>query len=314
MPLLVGQKSTSWLIEAKVSLLTSLPQPVTVKLSLPPAARDENIGQEAGSLGFGYVLDTTGPGVKAVWSAQQPAEGSHSLYFRVRFPERFRTGGSGIESLGPVPVASPPGLSGSVEKAARGIIARSRAASSDADTFFTHLLLQLSAESTAQENLLLRRHYEKVEHSRAEDLLVVMGIDLLEMAGIPARLAHGVKLDVREPQEAIPLIEYCDGRTWKVKNPAQPNVSLRSDNICVWKRGGGALLEVQGGDKSKVIFTVVKDMISLKQMQELNKELKDKNDIETGEQEQKEIDQLNARHNHADDEEAPQEGDESPPF
>lgn len=30
--------------------------------------------------------------------------------------------------------------------------------------------------------------------------------------------------------------------------------------------------------------------------------------------EQKEIDQLNARHNHADDEEAPQEGDESPPF
>ena len=268
-PLLVGQKSTSWLIEAKVSLLTSLPQPVTVKLSLPPAASDENIGQEAGSLGFGYVLDTTVPGVKAVWSAQQPAEGSHSLYFRVRFPERFRTGGSGIESLGPVPVARPPGLSGSVEKAARGIIARSRAASSDADTFFTHLLLQLSAESTAQENLLLRRHYEKVEHSRAEDLLVVMGIDLLEMAGIPARLAHGVKLDVREPQEAIPLIEYCDGRTWKVKNPAQPNVSLRSDNICVWKRGGGALLEVQGGDKSKVIFTVVKDMISLKQMQEL---------------------------------------------
>jgi hypothetical protein len=30
--------------------------------------------------------------------------------------------------------------------------------------------------------------------------------------------------------------------------------------------------------------------------------------------EQKEIDQLNARHNHADDEEAPQEGDESTPF
>lgn len=263
-PLWVGEKSTSWLVEAKVSFLAVEGQPVTVKLALPAAAADQSIGQEAGSLGFGYTKDVTLSGLKAVWSARQPSYGTHALYYRVRFPERFKTGGGGEEVNGSPPVAESPGLSGSVEKAAQELIESSRAVSADTDTFFTHLLLQIAEENSAQEVLLLRRHYEKVEKVSEDKLLIVMGIDLLKMAGIPARVAQGIRLDANlGPQLAMPLIEYCDGATWKVKNPAQPNVSLRSENIFVWNRGGPSLLEVFGGENSKVVFTVVKDEISL---------------------------------------------------
>jgi hypothetical protein len=221
-PLWVGEKSTSWLVEAKVSFLSVEKQPVTVKLSLPVAAADQSIGQEAGSLGFGYATEPSVSGLKAVWSKREIAEGPHALYYRVRFPERFKSGGGGEEVKGSPPVAESPGLSDSVEKAAQALIEASRAVSADTDTFFTHLFLQIAKDSSAQEVLLLRRHYETVEKAGGDDLLIVMGIDLLKMAGIPARLAHGIRLDANlGPQQAMPLIEYCDGATWRVKNPLQ---------------------------------------------------------------------------------------------
>lgn len=269
-PLWVGQKSASWLVEAKVSFYMPENQPVTVKLALPSTAADESMGQEAGSQIFGFTNDVGASAIKAVWSARAPGEGAHALYYRVRFPERFATGGGGEAVKGNPPVAVPPGLSGSIEKAAQVLIEKSRSVSSDTDTFFTHLFLQIAKENSAQEVLLLRRHYENEEKVSEENLLIVMGIDLLQMSGIPARRAHGIRLDPSlGPQKAMPLIEYCDGATWKVKNPVQPNVSLRGDNIFVWNRGGTPLLEVFGGDNSKVNFTVVRDLIPLQQMNNL---------------------------------------------
>lgn len=269
-PLWVGEKSTSWLVEAKVTFLVEELKPVMVKLALPAAAEDKTFGQEAGSLGFGFTSETTSSGLKAVWSSRDALRDSHALYYRVRFPERYKTGGGGMEVVGPPPVAESPGLSGPVEKAAQQLIDQSRSVSADTDTFFTHLFLQIAKENEAQEILLLRRHYENVEKVSQENLLITMGIDLLKMAGIPARLAHGVKLEPDAgSQEPMALIEYCDGATWKVKNPAQPNVSLRNDNIFVWNRGGSSLLEVFGGENSKVVFTVVKDTISLERMDNL---------------------------------------------
>lgn len=118
-PLWVSKTTTSWLVEAKVSFLSAEDQPVTIRLALPAAAADESIGQEAGSLGFGFHTDTGSSGVKAVWSARHPGDGSHALYYRVRFPENVKTGGSGEEVAGNPPVAVPPGFSGAIEKAAQ---------------------------------------------------------------------------------------------------------------------------------------------------------------------------------------------------
>ena len=266
-PLRAGEKTSTWLVEAKVSFVIAEPGSAIVSLALPSAAEDQSMGQEAGSLGYGYSTNKSEGMLRAVWSQREPNEGPQALYYRIRFPERFKTGASGVAVKGDPPVAESPGLTGPTEKAAEALIDTSRAVSADVDTFFTHLFLQIARDNSSQELLLLRRHYETVERVSGDNLLIAMGIDLLRMAGIPARLAHGIRLDdTTGAQQAMPLIEYCDGTTWRVKNPLQPSVSLRTENVFVWNRGGAPLIEVFGGENSKVVFTVVKDNLSLEAM------------------------------------------------
>jgi hypothetical protein len=130
-PLWAGEQSTSWLVEAKVSFLSAEEGPVTIKLSLPTIAEDPNVGQQAGSLGFGHFLDSSIAGLKSVWSSNRVSLDTHALYYRVRIPERYKTGGSGEQVKGPAPVAQSPGFSGSTEKAAKDLIDRSRVLSPD---------------------------------------------------------------------------------------------------------------------------------------------------------------------------------------
>jgi hypothetical protein len=272
-PLWMNQKPITWLIEAKVTFYSPEGKPSIVKLALPQSLITEAMGHEVGSSGFGFVREESSIGTKAVWSLNQPrANAAHTLYYRVRLPDQPTTGSAGIEVRGAPPVTEPPGLTGSVEQAALALIQKSRSVSGDTSTFFNHLFLELAASETAQEILLLRRHYEKEEKVTQENQLIVIGIDLLKMAGIPARLAHGIVLDADTgAQSAMPLIEYLDGATWRVKNPVSPNASLRSDNIFVWNRGGSSLLEVFGGENSRVVFTVIKEIISLEKLNQLSK-------------------------------------------
>ncbi len=271
-PLWVDQKPSTWLIEAKATFYSPDGKPAIIKLALPQVVINESIGQEVGSLGFGYHQEELSNGLKAVWSSERPqAKEAQSLYYRVRLPENANFGSAGIEVKGNPPTAESPGLTGAVEQAAMALIQKSRSVSGDNNTFFTHLFMELASDDTAQEILLLRRHYEKEENISEKNLLIVIGIDMLRMAGIPARLAHGIVLNPElGGQPAIPLIEYLDGSTWRIKNPATPNASLRSDNIFVWNRGGNALLEVFGGENSRVVFTVVKDILSLEKLNQLS--------------------------------------------
>ena len=68
---------------------------------------------------------------------------------------------------------------------------------------------QIRGGESSQEFVLVKRHYEKEFKNNA---LILMGIDLLEMAGVPARMAYGVRLDEDSgSQPPVPLVEYCDG-------------------------------------------------------------------------------------------------------
>ncbi len=114
---------------------------------------------------------------------------------------------------------------------------------------------------------MVKRHYETEAIANPN---IAMGIDLLGMAGVPARLAYGVLLNEENSgQEPFPLLEYYDGAFWKVRNPLEPSKILDGREIFVWHRGGGPLLEVNGGENSKVTFTVVKDRIPLATLTDL---------------------------------------------
>lgn len=258
-----GEQVRDWEIEAKVSFLATGKR-VKARLALP--SRKAGVGgvMEAGSLGYHYSTQREADETTALWTAEERS-GEQSLYFRIRIPEGSASGGEPIaDKLDP---ARESYLTGSVAEAAKTIIGRITSVSKDPESLFAAVYEQVFSGDGTQELSLLSRHYSKEHRDQGR---IRMGIDLLEMAGIPARVAYGVKLEPElGPQAPVPLVEYYDGAYWKVRDPMAPGAVLDAGSWFVWHRGGGPLLDLTGGESSKVVFTVVSERVPLSSLTNL---------------------------------------------
>lgn len=264
-PFWQNEKIDEWLVEAKVSFLATGKE-VKARLSLPAKAVEQDGGQESGSLGYHYDIEDDRGEYAAVWSSKDREDGQ-ALYYRVRFKKSLSSGGEPEPAFEEPEAPEVANLPGSLGTAARNIVDRAKAVSADPDSLFMALFNQINETDGSQELLLIKRHYEKEGLAKSN---LTMGIDLLGMAGVSARPAYGVKLNEDEiGQEPIPLLEYYDGAAWKVRNPMEPSTILDGREIFVWHRGGGPMLEVTGGENSKVTFTVTKNRIPLARLTDL---------------------------------------------
>jgi hypothetical protein len=268
-PFWAGESRSEWLIEAKVSFNAQEGRPVKAILAVPEVAFSEGASQEAGSLGYGFHIEPSDGGeMHAVWTARN-RKGEQALYFRLRVRDSHRVGGAWSTAGSALPVVEAPGLPGSLRGTAGAMVARARESSADNDSLFVQLFQQLKDERSSQNAVLLRRHYEE-EGGEAADVL--LGIDLLRLAGVPARPAFGLRLDEElGAQEPVRLVEYFNGFFWKVRDPDAPAEPLRLTNLFVWHRGSGPMLEVFGGERSKLWFTAVRNRIPLDRMADLRK-------------------------------------------
>jgi hypothetical protein len=268
LPLRAGELPEQWLIEAKITFIAP-PEggKVSARLALPAAAIDEGLGQEAGSVGYNYYVVKDLGEYTAVWTSEKQME-NQAIYYRVSFPRRKKSGGDPMPHPGGgFPVAENPGFSGSLEEAAKRVIQRAKSVSADPDSLCVGIFGELKAIEASQEVGLLRKRYE-AESGRSA--MTILGIDLLNLAGVPARVAYGVRLEeARGGQEVTRLVEYYDGADWKVRDPDEPASTLDPDKIFVWNRGGGPLFEVTGGEASQVAFTVIRGFIPLDDLADL---------------------------------------------
>ncbi|HEX5790005.1 MAG TPA: UUP1 family membrane protein [Luteolibacter sp.] len=261
-PFWKGQQVHDWQIEAKVSFFAT-GRKVDVRLALPAVKDPTQIGGLR-STAYEYFVEGDQGRSTAVWQANR-REDAQSLYFWTRIAE------NDVSSL--EPVAGPAVLmeaevpSGAAGQAADALVKRATSLASEPDSLFVALVSQAFMEDLPQEMALLKRHYDRQYQELGS---VMMGIDLLRMAGVPARLAYGVKL--REDigvQPPVPLIEYHDGIYWKVRDPRAASNLIDKHALFVWHRGGGPLLEVTGGDNSKVSFTVIKEPVPRSRLTDL---------------------------------------------
>lgn len=267
-----GESASEWQVEARISFVATGKR-VRVRLALPSSVLDndragvEADSLEAGSLGYHYHIENNLGEHSAVWAADNRTD-NQALYFRVRFPENSPSGGGPIPGQVQDAEIDLPTLPGSLGEAASNIVTRAKAISTDPDALLVSLFSQIKTGESSQEFVLVKRHYEKEYQN---DAILNMGIDLLGMAGVPARVAYGVRLDQEMGSQApVPLVEYFDGAYWNVRDPLEPATVLDGRSIFVWHRGGGPLLDVTGGDKSHVVFNVVKDRIPLSRLTDLS--------------------------------------------
>lgn len=260
-----GERVEEWLVEARVSFVATGGR-TKARLALPANAINAGMGQEAGSLGYSYFVEKEAGEYTAVWAAESRKE-RQALYYRVRFPTDTSGGAEPLSSSGMPKADEPVSLPGSAEEGAVALVARVKALSADPDGLVVALFEHLRSEQGSQELTLVKRHYEKAYQ---QEWLLEMGIDLLNRAGVPARVAYGVVLDAEAgPRPPVPLIEYYDGSYWRVRDPLEPATVVDGSRTFVWHRGGGPLLDVTGGKNSRVVFTVVKDRIPLERLTDL---------------------------------------------
>ena len=266
LPLRAGHQAPEWMIEAKLTFIAD-DEKVRAELSIPAAAVDEGLSPEAGSVGYNYYVEKDQGEYTAVWTSEKQSQ-NQALYYRINFLDRKKSGGEPVPHPGGgFPVPESPGFSGALEDAAKRVIQRAKAVSADPDSLFVGIFREVVAIQSSQEISLLRARYED---EAGRGALTVLGIDLLNMAGIPARVAYGVRLEeARGGQQPTRLVEYYDGAYWKVRDPDEPGSTLDPSKIFVWNRGGGPLFEVTGGESSKVTFTVTRDFIRPAEMANL---------------------------------------------
>jgi hypothetical protein len=264
-PFWEGERVDEWIVEAKVSFLAT-GREVKARLALPAIAVEQGGGQESGSLDYSYDVEKDRGEYTAFWSSG-PREEAQSLYYRVRFKQGLDSGGEPKPALAKPKPPEVPRLPGSLGAAAHSIVTRAKNVSPDPDALFVALFKQINSAETSQEYLIVKRHYEKEGGANPG---ITMGIELLGLAGVPARLAYGVMLSEENTgQSPVPLIEYYDGAFWKVRDPADPSKIPDGREIFAWHRGGGPLLDVTGGENSRVTFTVAKDRIPLATLTDL---------------------------------------------
>ncbi len=265
-PFWQGQQINEWQIEARVSFLAT-GKKVKARLSLPATVGDGSNTQEAGSLGYFFDIEKELGEFTALWSAEK-REDAQALYFRIRLPDAGRSGGEAVPAQSPLAEADDPAFLGNLGEAAANIVNRVKAISTDPDAVFAAHFEEVNGNEFSQEFALLKGHYDKEYKSSAA---LAMGIDLLKLSGVPARRAYGVRLDeTAGSAPPYPLVEYYDGANWKVRDPQEPSSVLDGRSMFVWHRGGGPLLDVTGGESSRVVFTVSKDRIPLSHLSDLS--------------------------------------------
>lgn len=239
-----GEQRQVWEVEAQVNLRAH-DEPVRVDLALPSDQLGFRLlNEHTASAGYGLSFDDTNGARRARWAIRS-ARGPQQLYYTAQFlvaPTERGVNAPPPEVPAEILWQSP------YDIAARTLIERAWQRSADAFSFARELEHDISGEGQGENaRLLLTRH--------PETTLIVR---LLNQAGIAAREVNGLLLeDGRRRQTLTTWVEVFDGDASILMDPAS-GAEGKPENLLLWQRAAGPVLEVQGGTNSQVTFSMLR--------------------------------------------------------
>lgn len=249
-PLLPGEKTTVWDIEAKVQFQPIEDTPIKVSLTIPNETPNFRLFlEQTASAGYGFSIVTNQGSRRGEWTARK-ADGTQTLYYKVQV---VSDASSRIEQLAAPSNKFPAVIWQSAEAlAAEEIIQTAFNKSSDNLSFTRELLKQLNFTDQTNQNLSLLL----ANHSQTELLAKIFN-----QAKIPARISSGLMLeDKRRNQSLTPLLEVFVNEKWHIFDPKTGNQGL-PEGMLLWNQGQGSLIDVVGGRNAQVRFSMIKQNI-----------------------------------------------------
>ncbi|MDO3378561.1 inactive transglutaminase family protein [Geoalkalibacter halelectricus] len=246
-PFFPGQQRSLWLVEARVDFHAEGGE-VTVSLDIPDSPPGFRvIMEQAASPGYGFSIIESNGDRRGEWTIRS-ASGPQTLYYKAQVVAVER---SGEDSADPPPPPAGVFWDEPQATAADHLLARALATSSTPESLARELIKLLTAADPGQNAALLLSTHSLVE---ALDML-------LRQAGVPTRLSRGLVLeDARRRQQLVPLIEVYSRERWVLFDPATGSQELPR-NLLLWYQGGRGLLDVEGGSRSGVSFSMIEQTV-----------------------------------------------------
>lgn len=243
-PFLPGKQVQSWAVDAKVSFIGT-GEPAEVSFSLPQDPAFEILSENASSPGYGLSVTKIDGNRRAIWSTRQ-AVGQQDLYYKLTLVP------SGQDKLIASKTPKTPELyiwPATEKTAAEQVINEAWSRSANNLTFARQLMQTLSARDRSQ----------NVELLLSSNNPTRLFVNMLHDKGIPAHEVNGLYLeDLRRRQQLVPLAEVYDDGQWYLFDVVNGKAG-RPDSVLLWERDGNSVLDVVGGYKSQVTFSMLKD-------------------------------------------------------
>lgn len=256
-PLLPGEQQTVWQVEARIEY-TALGGASQIFLTLPPSQSGFRLLEGTGAApGFGFSLERQGLQRQALWTKRQ-ADGQQTLFYSVPVVE------DSAQRVDPIPpgALSPPRWDEPYLTAASQIIDSLMPITADAHSMAVQLISIMGRLPADQNVSLLKDRYENPE------LLA----SLLNTAGIHARPVQVLELeDGRRRQALAQYVQVWRGDQWQLYHPTAGPVA-RTDNLLLWQTETPSVLEVVGGTRSRVSFSMISQDRSMLDLAEESRE------------------------------------------
>lgn len=245
-PFTPGVQKPVWLIEARIDF-DATGEPVTARLGLPDAPPGyRSFSEQASAPGYGYSVVSEEGVLRGEWSKRE-AIGPQTIYYKTQFIEVDSAESS------PTPFEEPKVShvdwdGSSQEAAALQVLDTAYAKSSTPQSLARELIKLFNSETLDQNSALLLS--AQTEKSALLEKLI-------NQAGIPARPALGLYLeDARRHQSLTRLVQVYDGEEWVLFNPYTGEQGV-PENLLLWHTGGESILDVAGGNRSRVRFSMI---------------------------------------------------------
>jgi len=248
-PLTPNMRVSVWEIETHIAFDPGK-GPVKVQLNLPRNSKRFSIlNENFVSRGFGTNIKTDGGNRKIVWSKRR-ASGRSGLYYRATVATTSKTGMETIAKITP-PAPVKPDFTGAQMAAAESVVADAHDKSSDEDSFTLTLLKRLDATAASDPLTALTAAH------RGPGKRVELAVQLLALAGIPARTVHGIRLELRK-RNVTPVhwLEIFSQGRWQSYDPAAISTGIPDDYLALWT-GFEPLYTATGTRNIKVEISVM---------------------------------------------------------
>ena len=250
-PLTPDQRSEIWRVELQLSYDPD-GGPAKVLLGVPSATGQVSVmDQGYAARGYGVTTERTPNNERAIFSIAD-AQGRQYLYYRV-VVDLSKPAAAQPE---PPPTSRAPNFGPDELLAAHTLVDEARGKAADPRTMAEVLLNRLNLARPGDEaSFLLGR-----DPMRVQARVPVVAVNLLLLAGVPARVVNGVLLKPeRRNARFVRWIEIYDGQHWL---SIYPTDALKADSryLLPWWRGPALVAHVHGGTNLTTDVTVSRSL------------------------------------------------------